>query len=445
MINSKVTFKSLGGLRAIGSRNCACIIHNGLVYMHDCGFQVPDDDPNREITDEDERVDSFMDLDAGNYPNFDPIFEGEKLEVGSVFASHGHLDHIGGLKRFFHEYSYYAWFNNKVMPKVLASKYTERAIHKLLDSRLVSENTLVVTPDLPVREREADFKFFPVIHSMPGSTGATITVGGKTIAYLGDIKRYGKVDETESQRNKLSNLHCDALLLDSTGVEREGSTPPDHEAALEVIKLVSQCKGRVFITFFASNMERYVSIIKFLEQYQSSRQVVVSGRSLMKHLSIARIRGWTPYNRELEVNDNAVFFLTGSQGELFSGTYRLSSDELSGVKLRDKDTVIFSSSVIPDKRDNVRQIVDKLSQRCAVYISDENLYNAYFAHNPQVFYGMYHASGHASRDDLREIVELVDPGLVIPVHAGREHRELFVDLFPNRQIVLLDELEEFDL
>src|SRR3990167_4244187 len=101
MSDNKVTFRSLGGLKAIGSRNCACIMHNGFVYMHDCGFQVPDDDPNREVTDEDERVDSFMDLESDNYPNFDPIFEGEKLQVGSVFASHGHLDHIGGLKRFF--------------------------------------------------------------------------------------------------------------------------------------------------------------------------------------------------------------------------------------------------------------------------------------------------------------------------------------------------------
>lgn len=444
MSDSKVTFRALGGLKAIGSRNCACIMHKGLVYMHDCGFQVPDDNPNREITDEDERIDSFMELDAGNYPNFDPIFEGEGLEVGSIFTSHGHLDHIGGLKRFFYDYDYWAWFNKKPMPKVLASAYTERAIYKILDSRLVSDNAVVVTPGLSVIEREAEFDFFPVIHSMPGALGATITIGGKTIAYLGDIKLLGIDKETEALKRRLSEIRCDALLLDSTGIEREGSTPPDHDAALEVIKLISQCKGRVFITFFASNMERYLSIIKFLQQYQS-RQVVVSGRSLTKHLSIARIRGWTPYSRDLEINDNAIIFLTGSQGELFSGTYRLASEEFSGIKLRDKDTVIFSSSVIPDKRESVRQVIDKLSRHCAVYISDEALYETYFAHNPNVFCGMYHTSGHGSRDDLREIVELVNPGLVIPVHADRERRELFTDLLPNRQIVLLDELEEYEL
>jgi ribonuclease J len=53
---------------------------------------------------------------------------------------------------------------------------------------------------------------------------------------------------------------------------------------------------------------------------------------------------------------------------------------------------------------------------------------------PQFIRG-YHASGHASKSDLRWVIEKIDPDVVIPVHT--ENPDWFVENFENA-VVLKD-------
>ena len=57
----------------------------------------------------------------------------------------------------------------------------------------------------------------------------------------------------------------------------------------------------------------------------------------------------------------------------------------------------------------------------------------YETKNDQKFFVRRHVSGHASRPELRELIEKINPAKIIPIHT--EHCELFEGMF-GEKIVL---------
>ena len=52
-----------------------------------------------------------------------------------------------------------------------------------------------------------------------------------------------------------------------------------------------------------------------------------------------------------------------------------------------------------------------------------------------------HASGHVSKDDLVQFIEMVDPDIVIPVHA--DIPEKLKRILPNRNVYVVNDKEPF--
>ena len=51
-----------------------------------------------------------------------------------------------------------------------------------------------------------------------------------------------------------------------------------------------------------------------------------------------------------------------------------------------------------------------------------------------------HTSGHASANDIQQMIELLDPNCVIPMHT--EAPQLMQQLCPNRKVIVLQDGEE---
>jgi ribonuclease J len=77
------------------------------------------------------------------------------------------------------------------------------------------------------------------------------------------------------------------------------------------------------------------------------------------------------------------------------------------VKLKERDTVVLSSSLIPGNEPAIHRVVDSL------YRSGADVY-----HVPS---DAVHASGHAAQEELRLMLSLVRPRWFIPVHGERRH------------------------
>ena len=126
--------------------------------------------------------------------------------------------------------------------------------------------------------------------------------------------------------------------------------------------------------------------------------------------------------------DSEILILsTGSQGEPNSALSRMATGEFKGIEIGENDTVIFSSSPIPGNEKSVSNIINRLIMLGAKVI---------YSQLEQV-----HASGHACKEEMKLMLNLVRPKFFIPVHGEQKHllaqRETAMAVGMDRHNILL--------
>jgi ribonuclease J len=105
---------------------------------------------------------------------------------------------------------------------------------------------------------------------------------------------------------------------------------------------------------------------------------------------------------------------TGSQGERAAALSRAAENDHPHLKIRKEDKVLHSARIIPGQEGRAYTMLNALAyQGCElVYGRNSGL----------------HASGHACKDELKHLIQLVQPRSFIPVHGERtfllEHAQL---------------------
>jgi ribonuclease J len=128
---------------------------------------------------------------------------------------------------------------------------------------------------------------------------------------------------------------------------------------------------------------------------------------------------------------------TGSQGEPTSIMGRLSMGTNRLFDIQEGDTIVLSSHPIPGNEENVYRTINRLFERGADVI--------YEAIAP------VHVSGHASQEEMKLLIHLVQPKFFIPIHGElrqlRQHSNLaqMVGIQPeNIAIIQNGQVLEFD-
>jgi ribonuclease J len=207
--------------------------------------------------------------------------------------------------------------------------------------------------------------------------------------------------------------------------------------------LISEQKGRVAVTAFASNVARLRSVIKAAEAV--GRSVIIVGQAMERALSVAQDRGYLegckPFldlqtGRRLEPS-KTLFIMTGSQGEKRAALARLAANDTKAEKLLNKgDTIIFSSRTIPGNEKAVGTIINHLIDQGIKVITDRT--------------HLVHTSGHPRQGELAALYQWTRPHILIPAHGepihlsehaafGRSHDIPHVIEARNGDLVLLDE------
>lgn len=405
----------LGGLGEIGL-NCLILECGGLAIAVDCGVMFPDA--------------NMLGIDLV-LPDFEYLRSLGDRFLGFVIT-HGHEDHIGGLP--------YA------LRGVKAPVHATPMAAGLIASRL-AEHELGDVEVRRFRPREA-FELGPfaidpihVTHSIVDAVGLAITTPHGLVVHTGDFK----IDQTPID-GRAPDLQAFAdygargvllMLSDSTNAASSGSTGSERDVRGGLEAALSGAEGRIFFSTFSSHIHRIQQVLELSEVL--GRSVAVVGRSLVNAIRIATDTGHlrAPPSLFVDIDEvdslparNVTLLTSGSQGEALSALVRIAVGDHGKVEMSAGDLVVLSSRVIPGNEKAIGNMVNHVYRRGA------RVLDASSAH--------VHVSGHASRDELAFMLQIVRPRYFVPVHGEfrqlAHHRRLAESMgVPSENVFLLED------
>lgn len=404
----------LGGMDGGGSKNMILVEYTNDVIIMDCGNDLG------------------VDLPGINYGIADTAYlEQVRHKLRAYVITHGHLDHIGGLPH--------------IVPKfpapIYGSKFTIGRVEEIFENFGLPMpegfELKTVTMNENTHERLKIGEFFVelvrVTHSIPGSTVIVLDTPAGRIINTGDFRLDpNPLDHERTDTDRLKELGNEgvlALLSESTTTERMGRTPSESTIEQSFKDIMDQAPGRIFVGLFSTNMNRVQMIINAAVHH--GKKVAMDGRSMVSTLEMAVRHGFVRIPKGTFVpianvgamqDANVVVVCTGSQGEPSSALQRMSNGEHKHVKLKEQDTVILSSTPIPYSGNDakIRLMVDELLKK-NVHV---------FRHETREVDGIgpLHVSGHASRDEYAEMIEMTKPKFFVPIYGDFTAKKYHIDL-----------------
>jgi len=345
----------------------------------------------------------------------DTTFIEAERKLAGIVLTHAHEDHFGAVV--------------ELWPRLRAPVYGTKFALTLLRGKLANLDwaNQIELIEVPFEGRVTvgpfDVEFINMAHSIPETNALAIRAGGALLLHTADWKidaEPGLGKPTNIARlSELGDEGVDALICDSTNAVIEGMTFSEGRVAETLKKLVAEAPQRVAFTTFASNVARLIAIAEAAKA--ADRHLVIVGRAMRRIIETAEETGYwpehLPYLGEEEYGylppDKVVALCTGSQGEPRAALARIADDQHPNVTLSRGDWVIYSSRTIPGNEDAVHEVQNKLARMGVEVILD----------HPD---GPIHSSGHARREELREMYQWTQPRVVVPMHG--EDRHLFEHL-----------------
>lgn len=404
----------LGGMDGGGSKNMLLVEYVNDAVILDCGNDLG------------------VDLPGINYGIADTAYlETIRHKLRAYIITHGHLDHIGGLPHIVPNFP----------APIYGSRFTIGRVEEIFENFGLPMpdgfELKTVTMNENTHERLKIGEFFVelvrVTHSIPGSTIIVLDTPVGRIINTGDFRLDPNPldhERTDVERlTELGNQGVLALLSESTTTERLGRTPSESTIEQTFVDIMNNAPGRIFIGLFSTNMNRVQMIIN--AAVHNGKKVAMDGRSMVSTLEMAVRNGFVRIPKGTFVpiaaattmkDDELVVVCTGSQGEPSSALQRMSNGEHRHVKLKEQDTVVLSSTPIPYSGNDalIRSMVDDLLKK-GVHV---------YRHETRELDGIgpLHVSGHASRDEYADMIQMTKPKFFVPIYGDFTSKKYHVDL-----------------
>jgi len=289
------------------------------------------------------------------------------------------------------------------------------------------------------RVRGLQVRFLPVDHSIHGAAAIAVETSAGWVVYTGDLRRHGgRGAMTEAFVREAAALHPAALVCEGTNIGKEpGATEEQVHAAC--LAAVQDAPGQFVVADFGPrNVERLLIFLEIARRTgrrlavtdkdaylltamhavdpsiptpATERHLVVYRRALLKPpLWVDRVRGWYP--EQVGAAD-----VHAHPGEFICCFSFFDAGELIDID-PDGGRWIYSASEAHNEEQRFEL------WRLRNWLDRFRLTPVGLAESASPF----HASGHISGRELRELIGQVAPRLVIPVHTTAPQR--FREILP---------------
>ncbi len=416
--NGSVSIIPLGGLGEFGLNIMVYETENDLIVI-DTGFMLPNADmPGVDLI----------------FPDIHYLIE-RKEKIRGILLTHGHEDHIGALAYILRQLDVPV-YGTQLTLAIASGRLREYGV--LGKARL---NT--IAPGDTVELGAFSAEFIHVTHSIPDSVAIALRTPVGIIVHTGDFKfDMTPVDGKLSDLQTLARLGSEGVLMlvsDSTNAERPGQTPSERSIYGAIDHIFQSTEQKLFLCTFSSSLHRIQQFIDLANIHR--RLIAVSGRSLLNNVRTASELGYLHVNPDylIDARDAALFkshevmiLSTGSQGEPRSALSLMALDNHPFLKVEPGDTVVISARIIPGNEKAIGNVVNHLLRRGA---------KIYHERNADV-----HVSGHGSSEDLKLMMNLLQPKFFMPMHGEYQnlvrHAELAESVgIPNENITVAEDGE----
>jgi ribonuclease J len=421
MDNRALSLIILGGVEEVGGLNMMALEYGDDLIVVDAGLMFPEEE--------------MLGIDFV-IPDFSYLRENRE-KIRGILITHGHEDHVGALPFLLRE----------IEVPIYGTPLTVGLIKEKL-----REHHLEHVPMHAVRPRDRiglgafEVEFVRVTHSIVDGVALGIMTPLGRVVHTGDFK----VDPTPVDGELLDFRRFAEfgeegtllLLSDSTNAEKGGFTFSEKEVRRAFEDIFATAKGRIIISTFASNIHRIQQAVDVAVMF--GRKVILCGKSIVQNAQIALDLGYLKIPREtwLRLDDlkrladhEVVIITTGSQGEPMSVLSRIATGEHKQIQIKEGDTVVLSAKMIPGNERSIGRIINHLFKRGASVIYEK--------------VSEIHVSGHASKEELKLMLNLVRPKYFVPVHGEYRHLAMHARLgfkqgIPRENIFILENGEVLD-
>lgn len=384
---------ALGGLEEIG-RNCTVFECGDDIVIIDMGLMFPDE----------------------NMPGIDYIIpnigslHGKEKNIRGIIVTHGHMDHIGGLPLNINRLGNPIIYTAPLTAGIIRKRQEEFGNEKNLRIQIVKADSKITLG------KHFVFEPFHVNHNISDAFGVALHTPYGAMLYTGDFKfDYTPVNDDPADLTHIASFGSKgvlALFSDSTNAESPGHQISERQVGIELERIFVNTKGRLIIGTFSSLLTRAQQIISLAEKY--GKKVLIEGRSMNNNIELAHSLGYLHFKtstimEEHEFNrlpdDKIVVICTGAQGEKNAVLMRIANHEHRFITLKEGDSIVFSSSVVPGNERTVQSLKDTLVRQGGKVFHYQNL--------------DVHAGGHAKQEDLKLMMRLTKPRYLVPIHGNR--------------------------
>ena len=400
-LKGELRFVPLGGCGEV-TRSCYIYEYGDDIIIVDMGLQFPEEDMPG--------IDYLI-------PNIEYL-KSRKENIRGVVITHGHYDHIGAIPHLLDALG---------NPPLFATALTRGIILKRQDDfkHTPKPKIEVITTESRLELGSFGVEFFHVNHNIPDSVGVVLKTPLGTIVHTGDFKfDHSPVNERPADITRISELGRKGVLMlvsESTDAEMPGHQISESDVQKSLEEIFKVAPGRIISATFASLLTRIQQLIWLSEKYD--RKVLIEGYSMKQNVAVSQELGYLKIKKGTMIESKdldkypeqkVTIVCTGAQGEDHAVLMRIANNEHRTVSLRPKDSIIFSSSVIPGNEATVQRLKDILYKRAG---------KVYHYATMDI-----HAGGHAKREELKMMINLVKPRYFIPIHGNYFMLKLHADL-----------------
>ncbi len=421
-------------------------------------------------------------------PSEGPWWKMEGYETLGVFLSHAHLDHWGYLHLLHSDIR--VFLGEAAWQIVDVYRFTRRDLGGIdrLEIGTFKTGDILSMGDFSVTPIHVD-------HSVPGAYGFLIECCGRKLAYTGDLRMHGpKAHMTKDFVDACASEGIDLMIMEATKVAPENDPesslvkvlenrvwyrwrrePPkrisfevstEDEVGERMIEVLERSDALVLVEVSSADVDRIRTVFEVARKL--NRELVMDERTALisERLSESGVEGlplpgdyklWRKRRRgrngeEVKIGlrePKAVKeFLEriedrGGPESIIWGSRRadmLKEGELHLVITSNATRFLYEIPMgVKPKIDFIMSRSEPFSEESA--LSLDRLMNWLLMYDVARYYRI-HVSGHLFPDQIRDVLDSVNPAKVVPIHT--EHSDLFDLYVPRRMLnsILLPQLGE---